>query len=108
MSDISEVTPRSLADDAVVLDVREPYEFEAGHAPNAVCIPLGQLPVRLSEVPDETPLAVICRVGVRSMTAAQFLSERGIEAVNVAGGIVAWFDAGKPLVSENGEAPGVV
>lgn len=111
MRQINEIDPGSLDDEDVLLDVREPNEFEAGHAPNAVSIPLGELRARVDEVPetrDGGPLPVICRSGARSMKAAMFLEEQGIDVVNVAGGTGAWFDGGKPLLAENGREPAVV
>lgn len=111
MSEIIEIEPGSLDDEAVILDVREPNEFEAGHAPNAVSIPLGQLRERVADVPaprDGEPLPIICKTGGRSMKAAQFLAEQGLDVVNVKGGTTEWFDGGKPLLSENGEEPAVV
>lgn len=106
---IPQVDVRTVSEDAVILDVREPNEFEAGHAPGAVSIPLGELRARVAEVPDvDGPLLVICRSGVRSQAAAEFLAGRAIEAANVVGGTLAWYDAGKTLVSETGELPAVV
>ena len=61
------VTPKDIADDAVVLDVREQDEYDAGHAPRAIHIPLGDLPNRLNELPEvDGDLPVVCRSGARS------------------------------------------
>ncbi|MBK8464070.1 MAG: rhodanese-like domain-containing protein [Nigerium sp.] len=106
---IPQVDVRTVGEDAVILDVREPNEYEAGHAPGAVSIPLGDLRARLAELPDtDGPLLVICRSGVRSQAAAEFLAERGVETANIAGGTIAWYNAGKALVSETGQTPAVV
>jgi len=95
MTDIS-VTELAALADPVVVDVREPYEFEAGHAAGAIHIPLGDLSERLGEVPRETPVYVICAAGGRSLQGAAFLERNGVEAVNVTGGMNAWQQAGLP------------
>lgn len=81
-----------------VLDVRQPDEYDEGHVPGAVLIPLAELAERLSEVPPP-PVLVICRSGARSLKAAEYLLANGIDATNVAGGTLAWIDAGKPVVT---------
>lgn len=100
------ITPQDLPDDAVVLDVREPEEWAAGHAPNAVHIPLADVPARVDELPDPStggPLPVTCRSGGRSSRAVQWLQAQGYEVVNVDGGMKAWSAAGKQVVSDAGE-----
>ncbi|MFT4297308.1 MAG: rhodanese-like domain-containing protein [Micropruina sp.] len=102
--EIAEITVSDLPDDAVVLDVREPGEWAAGHAPGAVHIPLGEVVGRLSELPEtDGPLPVICRSGARSERVAAYLLANGIDAVNVAGGTLAWAQAGKPLAADSGD-----
>lgn len=99
----------AFATDAVILDVREANEFAAGHVPGAVWIPLGELRSRAAEVPAvDGVLPVICRSGVRSQKAAEFLAGLGVATANVVGGTAAWLAAGRPLVSETGELPAVV
>ena len=89
------------ADDAVMVDVRERVEWDAGHAPDAVLIPMGDLPSQIEELPlGDEPLAVVCRTGNRSGRVVAWLSQQGIDAVNVAGGMQAWNAAGKPMVAE--------
>ncbi len=105
--DIPQVTVTEVADDAVMLDVREHDEWEAGHAPGAVHIPLGDLPSRLGELPEtDSTLAVVCRSGGRSSRAVMWLAQQGFEVANVDGGMQAWQGAGKQLVADNG-APSV-
>lgn len=96
--------PETLPDGAVLLDVREDDEWQAGHAPQAVHIPMTQLQQRLSEVPDGDPIYVVCRSGGRSARSAAFLNDNGWDAVNVAGGMSAWAAAGRPLATD-GDAP---
>jgi rhodanese-related sulfurtransferase len=93
-------------DGAVLLDVREPQEWQAGHAPEAIHIPLGQLPTRVDEVPKGGEIMVICRSGNRSARAAAFLADRG-DVANVAGGMKDWARCGYPVVAEGG-GPGTV
>lgn len=83
-----------------LLDVREPDEYTAGHAPGAVNIPLSQLTDRLNEIPTEGPVHVICQSGRRSAQASVTLTEHGIDAVNVQGGTTAWAQNGYPLETE--------
>ncbi|MBO0826401.1 MAG: rhodanese-like domain-containing protein [Streptosporangiales bacterium] len=104
------VEAAQLPDDAVLLDVREPYEWEAGHAPNAVHVPLGELGGRLADLPKvgaDERLYVVCRGGSRSAQAAAALGQAGYPAVNVTGGMTAWALAGKPMASETGNPPEV-
>ena len=106
---IPQVDVRTVDEDSVILDVREPNEFDAGHAPGAVSIPLGRLRERVAEVPSvDGPLLVICKAGARSQAAAEFLAEQGIDVANLIGGTTEWYNAGKPLVSESGVTPAVV
>jgi rhodanese-related sulfurtransferase len=99
--DVSDLE-RRLEDGAPLIDVRQPDEYEQAHVPGAVLIPLGEVPDRVAEIPRDTTVYVICRSGSRSHTAAAFLLEQGIEAVNVAGGTLAWLAAGKPAITGAG------
>ncbi|MEV0889196.1 rhodanese-like domain-containing protein [Streptomyces microflavus] len=90
--------------DAVLLDVRERPEWNAGHAPGAVHVPLSKL-VAGTDLPAEAtgrPLVVICRSGHRSQQAAKLLNQRGAQAVDVKGGMNAWAAAGHPVLDERG------
>lgn len=81
-----------------VLDVRESWEYEEGHVPGAVLIPLGQLSARISELPADEPIYVICRSGNRSLQASTILQKAGVTDVrNVQGGTLAWQRAGLAL-----------
>jgi glyoxylase-like metal-dependent hydrolase (beta-lactamase superfamily II)/rhodanese-related sulfurtransferase len=83
---------------AVLLDVREPQEFAAGHVPGARNLPQAELATRLSEVPRDRPLYLICQGGFRSRRAAQFLSQMGFkEVASVNGGTEGWRAAQKSL-----------
>lgn len=77
-----------------LIDVREPDEFEQARVPGAVLMPLMTVPERISDLDRARPLYLICATGGRSMNAAEFLSEHGFDAVNIAGGTKAWVAAG--------------
>ncbi len=87
------------ADGAVVLDVRNPDEYEDGHVPGAVLIPLGELNDRQGEIPDGDPVYVICAVGGRSLQATKAMVGAGYRAVSVAGGTKGWIEQGRPVVT---------
>ncbi len=103
------VPAADLADDTVMVDVREQDEWDAGHAPQALHIPMGDLPTRVGELPEsDEPLAIVCRSGNRSGRVVAWLSQNGVDSVNVAGGMQAWGAAGKPMVSESSPTPRVI
>lgn len=107
MSDTPAVAVDQLPADAVLLDVREPDEWAAGHVQGATHVPLADVPDRLAELPGADPLYVVCRSGQRSGRAVQWLQQQGIASVNVTGGMQAWAAAGKPMVSDTAAAPTV-
>jgi rhodanese-related sulfurtransferase len=84
---------------AVVIDVREPYEYTSGHVPGAKLIPLASLPARAAGLPGDQPVYLICATGNRSLTAARFLARRGVDAKSVAGGTSHWMARSLPVVS---------
>jgi rhodanese-related sulfurtransferase/rubrerythrin len=82
---------RAAADDFLLLDVRQPEEYEAEHLPGAKLIPLAELGARISELDPEKPAIVYCAIGGRSRVAAQVLAGKGFKEVfNLSGGIKAW------------------
>jgi len=91
---------------AVLLDVRESDEWDAGHAPNAEHVPLAEVEGSVARFAGQTVLTV-CRGGGRSAKAAQMLALGGIDVRNVAGGMTAWMGSGLAVVSEDG-SPGTV
>lgn len=102
-----EEAARRIERGAALVDVREREEWQVGRAPGAIHIPLGELGVRLGEVPGDCPLVVICRSGGRSNIAAAALIEVGLTAANLAGGMQAWQAAAFPVVAD-GDLPGGV
>ena len=108
MADFETVSVDALPGEGTLLDVREDYEWEAGHAENAVHIPMDQLPARLEELDPDEDLFVICRTGGRSARVAHWLVAQGYSAMNVAGAMHESLIAGRPIVSENGQQPTVL
>ncbi len=86
------------SDGARVVDVREPGEYVGGHVPGATLVPMGQLASRLSELPKDMPIYVICASGNRSLSMTSYLMRAGYDAYSVAGGTGAWARAGHPIV----------
>ena len=105
---IPAITLSDLPADVVLLDVREDDEWAAGHAPGAVHVPMGEIAARLDELPDESPIYVVCRVGGRSARVTEYLNASGWDAVNVVEGMAGWERAGRPMASETGAAPRVI
>lgn len=96
--DVAELARRH-AEGVIIVDVRRQDEYEAGHVSGAVLIPLDELGARWEEVPAGAEVAVICRSGARSARAVQALNDAGRTTVNVAGGTLAWVEAGHPIVT---------
>lgn len=88
-----------LDEGAPVFDVRQPDEYEEAHVPGVRLVPLDQVPDRADEFPTDREVYVICKSGGRSAKAVEHLRSRGVDAVNVAGGTMAWIEAGKPVDS---------
>ena len=98
-----EITPRELqawrqrGRDVLVLDVREPHEYQICSLPDTTLIPLGELPRRLGELPREREIVVHCRSGQRSARAVRLMRQAGFPRVwNLKGGILAWADEVDP------------
>lgn len=100
---IREVTPAeletALAQGARIVDVRETDEYVGGHVAGAVHVALGTVPDNVEAFRGEGPVYVICMGGGRSMRACEFVSQHGIEAINVAGGTREWINSGRPVVT---------
>ena len=95
--DVAELQGRG----AVLLDVREDDEWTAGHAPDAVHVPLGRVSEAANRFAGQEVLTV-CRSGARSGRAAKTLAAAGVGVRNVAGGMSAWASAGLPVVRDDG------
>jgi hydroxyacylglutathione hydrolase/adenylyltransferase/sulfurtransferase len=102
-----EITPdqaaKALAEgSATLVDVREPYEHEAGHIDGARHIELERLASKAETIDRDQPVIFICRLGSRSLMAAQAFRRAGYEAYSMAGGITAWHEQKLPLSPEGG------
>jgi rhodanese-related sulfurtransferase len=95
-------------DQVQILDVREPYEWEAGRIEGSIHLPLGQVMAGGgSDLDPGRPVVVVCRSGNRSELAALMLQARGFEAHNLEGGVEEWHREDLPLSTPDG-APGQV
>jgi rhodanese-related sulfurtransferase len=92
---------RRLREDAttpILLDVREPNEFDEVRVPGAVLVPTSVFMTRVAELPADRPLMVMCHMGGRSAAVAGYLIRAGrTDVVNVAGGMDAWERADLPV-----------
>jgi rhodanese-related sulfurtransferase len=92
-----EAADRLAADDALLIDVREPYEYEAGRIEGARHVPFPELSAFAQELDPERPVIFVCRVGGRSAMAAGAFQRAGFDAHNLTGGVVGWERAGLPF-----------
>jgi rhodanese-related sulfurtransferase len=102
-----ELTPTQVKEaldtgDIVLIDVREPYEWEAGRIPGATHIEIERLAARADEVPTDRPIVFHCRLGVRSAMAMQAFRASGWDAYHLGGGIQRWAKEGLPLEPDGG------
>lgn len=107
---VNNITPDDAAGlinngEALLLDVREDDEWQAGHSPAAAHMPLGQL--EPTAVSKDRPVITICRSGARSAKAAAALAAAGHQVSNLEGGMKAWSAAGLPILTDDG-SPGSV
>ncbi len=100
------IAPRAASGEVLLVDVREDAEWAAGRAPDAVHVPLADVPRELDALrarADGRPIAFICRTGRRSAQAAKLAVDAGVpQVINVSGGMGAWVAAGLPLVPQDG------
>ena len=103
LPDVPEITVeeflREPAGTAVqVVDVREPEEWAAGRMPGSIMIPMGEVALRARELDPDIPVVTVCRSGRRSLYSAEDLIGAGFRDVkSLAGGLIAWVEAGQPL-----------
>src|SRR4051794_31421297 len=88
--------------EAQLIDVREPYEWEAGHIAQAVHIEMERVAARSDEIDRDRPVIFQCRLGARSALVSEAFRHTGYDAYNMAGGLKAWADAGLPLEPDDG------
>ncbi|GAA2617131.1 rhodanese-like domain-containing protein [Actinomadura fulvescens] len=95
--DVPAVDAADVPQGAYLLDVREQYEWDAGHAPGAAHISMAELSDRAGEIPRDQDVYVICRSGARSAQVTVALNQAGWLAKNVDGGMKRWAEAGRPM-----------
>lgn len=101
-TDAAALAPRIANGAVTVIDVRNRTEFEAGHLPGALHIPVGYLEERLAEIPREKPIVLQCQSGARSAIATSVVQRLGVtNASNLTGGFLAWQTAGHEVVRDD-------
>lgn len=108
MSEFETVSVAEVPAEAVLLDVRETYEFQAGHAPGALHIPVDEIPARFEELDPDEDVYVMCRTGGRSVQITQWLTLQGYSVFFVGGGYDAWIESGRPLEAAAEEEPRIL
>jgi rhodanese-related sulfurtransferase len=114
-NEISRAEAREMLDKgAQLVDVRADHEWETGHLPGAVHIPLDELSARVEEIDKDRPVILYCRGGNRSTMATVALAEAGYEAAKLTEGATGWEEEGLPFepeggyVAESGQAAAVI
>jgi len=103
----SDYSPQQVADlygrgEIQLIDVRQPYEHEAGRIAGSRLVELNELPAQAETIDRDTPVVFYCRTGARSAMATQAFRGAGYDAFNMAGGLVDWDAAGLPLEPSDG------
>ncbi len=95
---VAEYLERAAGSGVQLVDVREPDEWMIGHIPGSVLIPMDDIPLRSRELDPRRPVVTVCRSGKRSLySAADLLAAGFTDVKSLAGGIIAWADAGQPV-----------
>jgi rhodanese-related sulfurtransferase len=102
---VDAATAHARRDELFLLDVREPVEWDAGHVPGSVHVPMGELGGRLAELPRDRLVVAVCRSGARSAAVVGALTHAGYRAENLDGGLLAWREAKLPMTTTSGADP---
>ena len=98
--DVSPVEAQQLVGGgALLLDVREDHEWQAGHAPEATHLPMSRIGAEVTRLPTDRLIVCVCHVGARSAAVAEALTNAGFSAANLVGGMDAWVASGLPVVN---------
>ncbi len=95
-------TANERRDELLLLDVREPDEWNAGHAAAAVHVPMGELGERQDELPTDRAIVCVCRSGGRSAAVTEAPTRAGYDAHNLVGGMLEWRATGLEVVTDDG------
>jgi rhodanese-related sulfurtransferase len=110
--DVPSVQVDAVPAGAILLDVREDDEWDAGHIEDAIHVPMNSVPAKLANDPGpltpDAAIVVVCAVGGRSGQVTAWMVQQGYNAVNLVGGMHAWAHAGRPMISATGAAPTVL
>jgi len=82
----------------LLLDCREPWEYQTAHIVGATLIPMQEIPQMLNDIPKDRPVVIYCHAGVRSFNAASWLKRQGVNALSMSGGIDQWSKEIDPTV----------
>ena len=82
----------------LLLDWREPWEYQTAHIEGATLIPMQEIPQKLNDIPKDRPVVIYCHAGVRSFNAASWLKRQGVNALSMSGGIDQWSKEIDPTV----------
>ncbi|MFP7366244.1 rhodanese-like domain-containing protein [Corynebacterium callunae] len=93
---MQEVTVNQVPEDAQLIDVREADEYSEIRAKGAISIPMSEIVGRVEEIDQDRDIYLICKAGGRSRQVGEYLEQRGIDVINVAGGTDGWIAAGLP------------
>jgi rhodanese-related sulfurtransferase len=99
--DATEAAER-IAGGALLIDVRQAYEWDAGHVGGAEHVPLEELPAAAAGIDRDRPIVFVCRTGSRSALATEVFRASGYDAYNLAGGLLAWIDSGREIEPADG------
>ena len=99
--DPAEVARRHAAGAIQLVDVREQFEFDAGHVPGSVHLSMDGIANRVGEIDKDKPVAFICLMGARSAMVADHFRQQGFDAYNVSGGFARWFEEELPTEPED-------
>lgn len=98
-SELGPIEADGLESTPLFLDVRELYEYEAGHIEDSVHIPIGEITERRAELDPNASIVVVCQIGQRSALVAGFLEQEGFDVHNLKGGLTMWAAEGLPLTT---------
>ena len=102
----ADVAGRQAANEIQLVDVREQSEYDAGHVPGSLHIPMSTIVERSGEIDKDKPVAFICLMGARSAMVTDHFRREGFEAYNVNGGFARWFQEKHPVEPDDAVVAG--